>query len=201
MASVIRGGTVVSAVFITLILVELAHGETPSLHIPRVAQPPKLEDFLGIEHNGAGVRVTGFRQRGPIDGAPASQPTTAYLSYDDKNLYVVFVCKDEPGKVRAHLSKREDIFSDDWVGLFLDTYSDHHRAYEFLVNPLGIQADGIVVEGQNDDFSFDTVWRSEGKLTEDGYVVLIAIPFKSLRFSNADAQSWGISLGRSIVRN
>src|SRR5690348_16119402 len=164
-----------------------ARAETPTLRIPRVSQPPKLEEFLG-EHTGPETKVTGFKQRDPQDGAPVSQPTSAYLSYDDKNLYVVFVCKDEPGKVRAHLSKREDIFSDDWVGVFLDTYRDHHRAYEFLVNPLGIQADGIIIEGQNDDFTFDTVWHSEGKLTDDGYVVLIAIPFKSLRFSNADVQ-------------
>jgi hypothetical protein len=177
-----------------------AYAEPPVVRIPRVSQPPKLEDFLG-EHTGPETKVTGFKQRDPQDGAPVSQPTTAYLSYDDKNLYVVFVCKDEPGKVRAHLSKREDIFSDDWVGVFLDTYRDHHRAYEFLVNPLGIQADGIIIEGQNDDFTFDTVWHSEGKLTDDGYVVLIAIPFKSLRFSNADVQSWGIGLGREIVRS
>lgn len=201
MAFVIRGSTVVFAAFITLISHEIAHGQPPSLHIPKVTQPPKLEDFFGAEHTGAEAKVTGFRQRDPIDGAPASKPTTAYLSYDDKNLYVVFVCKDEPGKVRARLSKREDIFNDDWVGIFLDTYRDHHRSYEFIVNPLGIQADGIAVEGQNDDFSFDTVWRSEGKLTEVGYVALMAIPFKSLRFSNAEVQTWGISLGREIVRN
>ena len=76
------------------------------------------------------VKVTGFVQRDPHDGQPASQPTEAYLGYDEKNLYVVFVCFDEPGKVRARLSRREDIFSDDNVEIILDTFNDKRRASE-----------------------------------------------------------------------
>lgn len=71
----------------------------------------------------------------------------------------------------------------------------------FLANPLGIQLDGVTGEGQDDDYSFDTLWHSEGRLTADGYVVRMAIPFKSLRFSNAPAQTWGIAFGRIITRN
>jgi len=44
------------------------------------------------------------------------------------------------------------------------------------------------------------VWRSEGHLTGRGYLVLMAIPFKSLRFPNTDQQEWGIILNRSIPR-
>jgi hypothetical protein len=39
------------------------------------------------------------------------------------------------------------------------------------------------IEGQGFDDSFDTVWRSTGRLTDGGYVVWMAIPFKSLRFA------------------
>src|SRR5262249_47684402 len=75
-------------------------------------------------------------------------------------------------------------------------------AYEFFSTPLGIQADGITTEGQGDDFSFDTVWESRGRLTETGYVVSMAIPFKSLRFPPASGpQTWGISLLRGIPVN
>ncbi len=183
------------------LLAGAARAEPPTLRIPRVSRPPKLEDFLNGVPPGAGVRVTDFRQRQPKDGAPISQPTTAYLSYDDKNLYVVFVCKDEPSKIRARLTKREDIFPDDLVGVMLDTFHDRQHAYEFLTNAYGVQLDGIINEGQNDDFSFDTLWRSEGRFTDDGYLALIAIPFKSLRFPNTPAQTWGIALYRSILRN
>jgi hypothetical protein len=171
------------------------------LTIPRVFRAPKVEEFLGEMH-GEGVRVTDFRQREPGDGKPVSQETSAYVSYDDKNVYVVFVCKDEPGKVRARMSKREDIGDDDAVSVYLDSFYDRQHAYYFTANPLGIQADGIVTEGQNKpDDLFDTLWHSEGQLTADGYVVWMAIPFKSVRFSSDAAQTWGVALGRSIARN
>lgn len=175
-------------------------GQPPQLEIPRVSIPPKVDDFLNGTHRGS-AEVTDFRQREPGDGVPASQKTSAYLSYDDANLYVAFVCRDEPGKVRAHMAKREAVAGDDRVGVILDTFHDRRRAYFFITNPLGIQVDGITAEGQQDDITFDTLWHSEGRLTSNGYVVLIAIPFKSLRFTNEANQTWGIALTRTIERN
>ncbi len=172
----------------------------PTLRVPRVSRPPKLEDFLNGTPREAEAEVSDFRQLRPGDGVRISQPTTAYLSYDDKNLYLVFVCKDEPGQVRAHLAKREDIGDDEQVAVYLDTFHDRHRAYIFATNPLGIQLDGIFTEGQGNDFSFDTLWYSEGRLLPDGYIVWMAIPFKSLRFPGEPAQNWGIAVERVIVR-
>lgn len=171
------------------------------MQIRRVITPPKLEDYLDGKSRPDELKVTGFKQRDPGDGVPVTQDTTAYLSYDDKHLYVIFVCKDEPGKVRAHMNKRENLGNDDAVGIVLDTFHDRLRAYLFAANPLGIQLDGITTEGQNDDMSFDTVWHSDGKVTADGYVVWVSIPFKSLRFHNSDVQTWGIGLLRNISRN
>lgn len=169
--------------------------------IPRVTQAPKLEDYLNASsHHPDALKIADFLQREPGDGVPVSEPTTVYLSYDEKNLYLVFVCKDEPGQVRAHLSKRESSDGDDIVGVLLDTFHDRRRAYEFFVNPLGIQMDGIATEGQGDDFSFDTLWHSEGRVTDDGFVAWIAIPFKSLRFNSSPRQTWGIGLIRVISR-
>jgi hypothetical protein len=172
-----------------------------NLHIKRVARRPTLNDFINGSARNSGTEVTDFRQLSPKDGNPVSQPTKAYLSYDDKNLYVAFVCKDEPGKIRAHMSRREDISSDDTVSVTLDTFHDRRRAYVFSVNPLGVQLDAITTEGQGSDDSFDTLWYSEGRVTGDGFAVLMEIPFKSLRFSNASVQSWGIALGRTIAHN
>src|SRR5439155_12766213 len=63
------------------------------------------------------------------------------------------------------------------------------------------QLDGILTEGQGEDDSFDALWHSEGRLTADGYRVLMTIPFRSVRFSNAPTQVWGIALGRIIPRD
>src|SRR5215475_281573 len=106
----------------------------PFSRIPRVVRAPKLDDFLESREREAELVVTDFRQNVPGDGEPASETTTAYLSYDQKNLYVIFHCKDSSGDVRAHLSKREDLEQDDGVGLFLDTFYDKHRAYYYFSN-------------------------------------------------------------------
>lgn len=177
-----------------------ASAATPSLNVPRVQNPPRMSDVL--EHlQPPGVLVGDFRQYDPNDGAPASQKTLAYVSYDHRSLHVVFICYDDPRLVRARLSKRDNIGDDDGVAVLLDTFHDRRRAYVFQVNPLGVQADLIVTEGQPDDYSFDTLWYSEGRLTSFGYVVRIEIPFRSLRFSNEPVQHWGIALARVIVRN
>ncbi len=172
----------------------------PLSKIPRVHHAPKLEDFLENRPREAELTVTDFRQNAPGDGTPATESTAAYLSYDDKNLYAVFVCHDETGEVRAHLSKREASDQDDGVGVLLDTFRDFHRAYFFFSNPLGVQTDAIYTEGQGYDFSFDTLWDNAGRVTSDGYIVFFSIPFKSLRFSHAPEQTWGIALYRTILR-
>ena len=152
------------------------------------------------------TRVSGFVQRDPHDGAPVSHRTEAYLGYDQRNFYVVFVCFDEPGKVRGRKSRREDISDEDTVEVMLDTFHDRRRAYAFQVNPLGVQWDAIWSETPHEDVSgnfdtsFDTLWYSQGRMTDEGYVAWIAIPFRSLRFPAAKEQSWGIILYRGIVR-
>jgi hypothetical protein len=173
---------------------------TPTITIPRVTEAPVLERYLDGTAVPPGVKVSEFFQREPGDGVPASLQTAAYLSYDATHLYVVYVCKDDPPKVRANLTKRESIMGDDIIGLILDPYHDGRRAYLFLVNPLGIQMDGVTAVGQNDDYSYDALWQSDGKVTKDGYVVVVKVPFKSLRFSNAPTQTWGVAVGRIIPR-
>ncbi len=107
----------------------------PALTIPRLSRAPALEDFLDMKPEGEiaqqMAKVTGFVQRNPHDGEKVSEETAAYLGYDQKNVYVVFVCFDDPTKVRARMSAREDIHDDDQVDVMLDTFHDRRRAYEF----------------------------------------------------------------------
>jgi hypothetical protein len=171
------------------------------LRISRTPRPPPIEDFVAGDPPDSMLPIADFRQYEPGDGVPVSDSTTAYLSYDDANLYVVFVCRGDPRQVRAGLAKREDIEVDDGVAVYLDTFHDRTHAYLFQTNPLGVQLDGLVTEGQDDDLSFDAVWQSDGRLTPNGYVVRFAIPFKSLRFPRTPTQEWGIALARHIRRN
>jgi len=181
----------------------------PTLTIPRLARAPALEDFLSMKPEGEialqMAKVTDFMQRNPHDGEKVSEQTEAYLGYDQKNLYLVFVCFDDPKKVRARMSVREDVYDDDQVAVLFDTFHDRRRAYEFQTTPLGVQWDAIYTEAVrqdigNWDVSWDAVWDSRGKVTSRGWVAWMAIPFKSLRFPSTKEQEWGIVMYRGITR-
>ncbi len=142
-----------------------------------------------------------FIQTDPGDNVPPSKPTQTLMFYDEKNLYIAFKCWDEKDKIRSTVAKRDEIFADDNVRVYLDTYDDQRRAYLLGWNPLGIQADGILIEGQNADFSVDIVMESKGKIHEWGWTVEVKIPFKSLRYKAGKGKFWGFNATRSIVRN
>jgi hypothetical protein len=197
-------------VLLTLIdfsVAETSATQRASITVNRLSRSPEIEEFTGMEPPPDLAReltkVGGFVQWIPRDGEPASQKTEAYLGYDDQYFYAIYVCFDnQPEKVRARMSRREDITRDDRVDLFLDTFDDQLRAYAFTVNPLGIQLDAMWTERETRqyDASFDTVWKSDGRLTDQGYVVMMAIPFKSLRFRATRELKWGIILSRFIPR-
>lgn len=206
---------IIIARFAVLLAASSAFAAAPTIQIPRIERPPTLADFEAMHPipslSQQMLKVTGFIAREPADGAQPTQDTDVYLAYDDRNLYAVFICWDrEPDKIRARMTRREDIFSDDSAEIMIDTFDDARRGYAFAANPLGIQWDALWTEGsigngQPADFSgfdpsFDTVWNSEGRLTEQGYMLLMEIPFKSLRFPRIDQQRWRIILNRSIPR-
>src|SRR5436190_2331065 len=183
----------------------LARAEPPRLSIPRVSRRPQIGDFLAMtvsDAPGGLHKIKGFVQRFPTDAQPVTERTVVYVGYDTEQLYVVFECFDaEPEKIGAHLVGRDLLPNDeDSVAVHIDTFRDLKHAYGFQINPLGAQTDGIYTEGSGWDLSWDTVWKSEGRLTEKGYVVLVSIPFRSLRFPATDVQQWGMFFYRAIAR-
>ncbi|MGH9578046.1 MAG: carbohydrate binding family 9 domain-containing protein, partial [Terriglobales bacterium] len=174
----------------------------PQISIPRVDPPPKLEDFLemkpGPAVEGRMIKVEAFLQLEPKDGAAPLNRTEVYLGYDQDNLYAAWVAfAREPGAMRAQMSRRDSVeFEQDVVALYLDTFNDHLRAYNFLANPQGVQTDAIWTDPYDRDPSFDTVWHAEARRNGKGYVVLMTIPFKSLRFPPGAQQTWGLLLQR-----
>jgi hypothetical protein len=141
-----------------------------------------------------------FYQIFPGDNVSTSKPTKVLIGFDKENLYLGFLAFDEPEKVRATIAKRDAIFDDDTVRILFDTYDDQRRAYVLWFNPLGIQADGIHTEGVGIDYSVDVVMESKGRITSEGYVVEVAVPFKSLRRKTGKDRLWGVHVFRQIKR-
>ncbi|MCH9649045.1 MAG: carbohydrate binding family 9 domain-containing protein [Deltaproteobacteria bacterium] len=140
----------------------------------------------------------------PGENLPAPVETECLLTYDLNHLYVAFRALDpDPQKIRARLADRDQVFSDDFVGIILDTFNDERRAFQFFVNPRGVQMD-VFLDQVNDreDPSWDAIWDSAGRITPEGYEVELAIPFSSLRFPHASGpQTWGLDALRFWPRN
>jgi hypothetical protein len=169
--------------------------------IPRFDAAPVIDGKLDDAIWKKAIVLKDFYQTNPGDNIAPSAPTEVFVGYDAKFLYLGFHCYDDPAKVRATTAKRDNVFGEDNVRIFLDTFNDQRRAYVLGWNPLGIQQDGIMTEAQGSDFSVDIVMDSKGTLTSDGYVVEVAIPFKSLRYEAGKGKLWGLHVWRNIDRN
>ena len=156
---------------------------------------------------GEAVNVPVAYEWSPGDNIPSPVKTDCLITYDAHNLYIAFRAFDpRPAEIRAHLMDRDDtdtLIQDDHIGVMIDTFNDERRAYQFRVNALGVQADAIFSEQDGiEDFSWDMIWKSVGRVTADGYIVEIALPLKQLRFpSGEQVHTWGFEAFRSWPRN
>ncbi len=149
----------------------------------------------------AGVApITEFSRFRPTAGGPPPGTTEVRFLQDDQALYVGIRVQGTDDPVRARISPREDINSDDQVGIYLDTFRDRRSGYVFYLNPLGIQQD-IRVNGSDEwSVSWDTALRSRGRVDEDGrgYTIELAIPWRSLKFRPGEEQTWGVMVTRKV---
>ena len=156
--------------------------------------------------------LTGFSLYAPIDQRPAPDSTEVLVWYSSTAIYFGIRAFEPHGggdAVHATLADRDRIGGDDNVEIHLDTFHDQRRAFVFIVNPLGVQADGMkseaggfipgsnVMPGQN-DLSADFLWQSKGHVVPWGFEVEIRIPFKSLRYAARDVQDWGLQIQRNV---
>jgi len=143
------------------------------------------------------TRITDFFTIQPIAGNPAKERTAALLGYDKKNLYLAFICfYDDPSVIRATVTTRDDIFDDDFIILFLDTFDAGEHAYQFAFNPFGIQGDGVYTEHVGEDYKPDFIFNSHGRIFQQGYIVEAQIPFSSLNFPNKNKMNWRFAIMR-----
>jgi hypothetical protein len=172
----------------------------PTLLVRRAAGPIRVDGEIDDAGWVGAARAGDFAEVSPGDQTKPPVESEAYVTYDEANLYVALIARDDPAAVRVSLCDRDRIFSDDYFGVMLDTYGDQAAGYELFVNPLGIQGDLRMRSSGDEDMTFDAVWDSRGHVTADGYQVELSIPFASLRFPDSPMQTWRVNFWRDHQR-
>ncbi len=176
---------------------------TPPSTIPHIAAKPNLDGVLDEAAWENAWSMELVYEVSPAENEPALVRTIVYGYFDDEAVNFAFRAFDpRPEEIRAHLSDRDEIGSDDWVLINLDTFNDERRSFAFMVNPLGVQSDHVEMENSHHSGDWDAIWDSAAKITDWGYAVEIRIPFSSLRFQRTETpQVWGIDAVRAYPRS
>jgi hypothetical protein len=208
--------------FVLASAVALAASDGPSVYkgtennltvqLPRVETDAAIDGVLDEPVWASAAQLTGFSQYSPADGRPAEHETVVLVWYSPSALYFGIRASAPAAGVRATLSSRDRLGADDQIQIFLTPFNDGRQALMFAVNPLGVQADGALVEGSRSaggltglatgreapDLSPDFVFDSKGRVTDVGFEIEIRIPFKSVRSPSATTQDWGIQIVRVL---
>ena len=183
-----------------------------TVQIPRIESDVTVDGQLDEPAWRGAALLTGFSLYQPVDSRPSPDSTDVLVWYSSDAIYFGIRAFEPHARVSATLADRDRISADDNVEIHLDTFNERNRALVFIVNPLGVQADGTkneaggfipgsnVMPGQN-DLSADFVWQSKGQLTEWGYQVEIRIPFSSIRYATGSVQTWGVQIERHAQHN
>jgi Domain of unknown function (DUF5916) len=204
------------AVIGTVVTSTMLWGQTrPVANPPRVAvavraeRPPRLDGTLNDPIWSTAPVLEDFRQREPLEAQAATEKTEIRILYDSRHIYFGVHCHDAAPKAIVATQLRRDLSQDldDNFAVVIDPTLSHRSGYVFEVNPLGTQRDGEIIEErappQDDsivDSSWDGLWNSAAKITDDGWTATIDVPFSTLNFRGGSDVTWGINFRRFIRR-
>ena len=178
-----------------------AGGQLFAVAVP-VAEAPEIDGVMDEAFWESIPPITDFRQRVPVDGGPPSERTEVRIAYDQEAIYFGLKLYDSaPHLIRTSVFHREGRISQDdnvWIGL--DTYHDRRNGYLFELNAFGTQGDALITDESSMSWDWEGVYESQARITDEGWVLEVAIPFTTIRFSAADAPEMGVAVRRVIRR-
>ena len=144
----------------------------------------------------------GLIQVAPDAGAPATERSDLWITYDDRNIYLSCRCYDTAPTAEWIVNElRRDtggLRNNEHIGVLFDTFYDRRSGFAFYTNPLGARADYSIIDEGGSNTDWNPVWTSKTGRFDGGWTVEMAIPFKSLRYRAGPGQMWGIQIRRSV---
>lgn len=173
----------------------------PPVQVVRRTDEIRLDGRLDEAQWREAPASTAFQQRDPVQGAAATERTEVRLLYDEDALYIGARLFDSaPDSIVARLGRRDVELEADRFGVFIDPYYDRRTGYYFGVNAAGTLYDGVLMNDDWDDDSWDGVWEGRAARDEEGWTVEMRIPYSQLRFYQQEQYTWGINFRRDIAR-
>ncbi|MDQ8159423.1 MAG: DUF5916 domain-containing protein [Gemmatimonadota bacterium] len=144
----------------------------------------------------------GLIQVAPDAGAPATERSDLWITYDDRNIYLSCRCYETapPAEWIVNELRRDTggLRNNEHIGVLFDTFYDRRSGFAFYTNPLGARADYSIVDEGASNTDWNPVWTSKTGRFDGGWTVEMAIPFKSLRYRAGLDQVWGMQIRRSV---
>ncbi|QHI35569.1 hypothetical protein IMCC3317_09150 [Kordia antarctica] len=187
-----------------LLLSFITHAQNKKqLAIARTTEAPKIDGILDDAVWKTAKEATGFTQFRPNVGVPDTEEnkTVVKMTYDDTAIYIAAYLYDDPEKIMRQFTSRDNFGQSDFFGLILNPNNDAQNDTEFFVFSSGTQADAVANPSNGEDFGWNAVWDSAVKINDDGWSVEMKIPYRALRFSNREVQTWGIQFHRHFRRD
>lgn len=172
----------------------------PELVVSRATGSIEIDGELEDPGWRGAAKADNFAEHNPGDQTRPEVHTEVLVTYDESNLYLAWLCYDDPSEVRASFCERDQIFGGDYVILCLDTFGESAHAYEISANPYGIPGDLLFSSANGEDITYDLAFESAGCITDFGWVAEMAIPFASMRFPDCHDQVWRADFWRNRPR-
>ncbi len=179
-----------------------AQATGPTVRAVRATTPIRVDGVLDEAAWSRAPAATGFTQRQPDEGKPATQRTDVRFLFDRDALYVGARMYDTVGAsgVVSRLFRRDGDFESDLLQIDFDTFHDHLGRTRLIVNPAGVKGDLLGIGGSNLDESWDPVWDLATTIDSLGWTAELRIPFSQLRFPRDTVQTWGLQIMRVVHR-
>ncbi|MBN4081462.1 carbohydrate binding family 9 domain-containing protein, partial [Caldithrix abyssi] len=192
----------ISLLFFPVLLIA-SETTPPEFRATKVNQPIHIDGRLDEALWLSGDKATGFTQKRPNSGQPASQKTEVSIVYDDEFIYVGARMYDSnPNEIAAEMFRRDGKGYSDWFEIILDSYFDSRTAYGFQINPKGVLRDALYYnDNGNEDFTWNAVWSGAAAVDEKGWTAELKIPLSQLRYDGkGEEKTWGLQFFRYIAR-
>jgi len=173
-----------------------------SVNAFRVTQPVTIDGKLDEIFWKNSHEITGFIQRDPDEGKPATEKTIVWVCFDDDAIYIgARMFDSSPDSIVARLVRKDNYSNSDQFMAFFDPYNDKRSGYYFGLTAAGTIKDGVLYNDDWDDDDWDAVWEGKVNIDDKGWTAEMRIPFSQMRFNLSKDNVWGINFKRNISRN